>query len=78
MVGAMASVPLPVFVPTTPARSLGREQLADWMRARGVEPWFYDWPAGRGKLVRISAQLYNTEEQFVRLASLLAEALREG
>jgi selenocysteine lyase/cysteine desulfurase len=48
------------------------------MRARGVEPWFYDWPAGRGKLVRVSAQLYNTESQFVRLAGLLAEALREG
>jgi isopenicillin-N epimerase len=78
MLGSMASVPLPVSGPTTPARILGREQLADWMRARGVEPWFYDWPVGRGKLVRVSAQLYNTEGQFVRLASLLAEALREG
>ncbi|MCM3875448.1 MAG: aminotransferase class V-fold PLP-dependent enzyme [Thermoanaerobaculia bacterium] len=78
MLGAMASVPLPVSGPTTPARGLGREALADWMRARGVEPWFYDWPAGRGKLVRVSAQLYNTEEQYVRLAGLLAEALREG
>jgi len=78
MLGAMASVPLPVSGPTTPAQSLGREALADWMRARGVEPWFYDWPAGRGKVVRVSAQLYNTEEQFVRLAGLLAEALREA
>jgi isopenicillin-N epimerase len=78
MLGAMASVPLPVSAPTTPARRLGREELADWMRARGSEPWFYDWPVGRGKLVRVSAQLYNTEGQFVRLAGLLAEALREG
>jgi isopenicillin-N epimerase len=78
MLGAMASVPLPVSGPTTPARSLGREELADWMRARGVEPWFYDWPVGRGKLVRVSAQLYNTEEQFVRLAGLLVEAMREA
>ena len=78
MLGAMASVPLPISGPTTPAQSLGREALADWMRARGVEPWFYDWPTGRGKLVRVSAQLYNTEEQFVRLAGLLAEALRAG
>ena len=78
MIGSMASVALPVSGPTTPARSLGREELADWMRDRGAEPWFYDWPAGRGKLVRVSAQLYNTEGQFVRLASLLAEALREG
>jgi isopenicillin-N epimerase len=78
MLGSMASVPLPVSGPTTPARILGREALADWMRARGVEPWFYDWPPGFGKLVRVSAQLYNTEAQYVRLASLLAEALREG
>jgi len=78
MLGAMASVPLPISGPTTPAQSLGREALADWMRARGVEPWFYDWPAGRGKLVRVSAQLYNTEGQFVKLAGLLAEALREA
>jgi isopenicillin-N epimerase len=76
MLGAMASVPLPVSAPTTLARRLGREELADWMRARGVEAWFYDWPVGRGKLVRVSAQLYNTEGQFVGLGELLAEALR--
>ncbi len=29
-------------------------------------------------LVRLSAQLYNTEDQYVRLAGLLAEALRAG
>jgi isopenicillin-N epimerase len=78
MIGAMASVPLPAAAPGSPARRLGREQLADWMRARGSEPWFYDWPVGRGKLVRVSAQLYNAEEQYVRLAGLLVEALREG
>jgi selenocysteine lyase/cysteine desulfurase len=48
------------------------------MRARGSEPWFYSLPGGAEKLVRVSAQLYNTEAQFVRLAGLLAEALREG
>lgn len=78
MIGAMASVPLPVPAPGSPAARLGREELADWTRTRGVEPWFYDWPPGGGKLVRVSAQLYNTEGQFVRLAGLLAEALREG
>jgi isopenicillin-N epimerase len=81
MIGAMASVLLPAPAPGSPAGRLGREELADWMRARGVESWFYDWPVGGGsggKLVRVSAQLYNTAEQFVRLAGLLAEALREG
>jgi hypothetical protein len=74
----MASVPLPAAAPGAPAARLDREQLADWMRARGTEPWFYDWPVDRGKLVRVSAQLYNIEGQFVRLGGLLAEALREG
>ena len=78
MLGAMASVPLPAAAPGSPAQRLGREELADWMRARGAEPWFYDWPPGEGLLVRVSAQLYNTEGQFVRVAGLLAEALREG
>ncbi len=78
MLGAMASIPLPAAASGSPAARLSREELADWMRARGVEPWFYDWPPGGGKLVRVSAQLYNTEGQFVRLATLLAEALREG
>src|SRR5271169_3749834 len=81
MLGAMASVPLPAPAPGSPAQRLDREELADWMRVRGTEPWFYDWPVGGGsggKLVRVSAQLYNTAGQFVRLASLLAEALRAG
>jgi isopenicillin-N epimerase len=82
MIGAMASVILPAALPGSPAARLDREQLADWMRARGAEPWFYAWPVddgnSGGKLVRVSAQLYNTETQFVRLAGLLAEALLEG
>ena len=78
MLGAMASVLLPAGAPGCPARRLDREGLADWMRARNSEPWFYDWPPSVGKLVRVSAQIYNTEAQFSRLAGLLAEALRAG
>jgi len=81
MIGAMASVILPAVAPGSPAARLDREELAGWMRARGVEPWFFDWPVGGrggGKLVRVSAQLYNYEAQFVRLAGLLGEALSEG
>ena len=48
------------------------------MRARGVESWFHPSPSDGAMLVRLSAQLYNTEEQYARLASLIAEALREG
>ena len=78
MVGSMAAVILPKAAPGSAAARLDREQLADWTRARGVEPWFFAWPPpDGGKLVRVSAQLYNSELEYVRLASLLAEALRE-
>jgi isopenicillin-N epimerase len=77
MIGSMAAVILPAAPAGSPAARLDREQLADWMRARSSEPWFFPWPpSGPGKLVRVSAQIYNTEEQYVRLAALLAEARR--
>ena len=70
------------FLPTpskeSPLFGLDREQLSDWLRARGVESWFPPSPSDGAMLVRLSAQLYNTEDEFVRLAGLLAEALRAG
>jgi isopenicillin-N epimerase len=78
MLGAMAAVPLPAPSKSSSALGLDREQLSNWIRARGVESWFHPSPSDGAMLVRLSAQLYNTEEQYVRLASLLAEALREG
>ena len=44
-------------------------------RERGVETWLYPWPCTGGKLIRVSAQLYNSREEYVRLAVLLREAL---
>ncbi len=76
MVGSMASVPLPALEPGCVAGRLGHEELASWIRARGVEAWFYPWPSPGGKVVRVSAQLYNIESQFVRLVDLLGEAMR--
>ena len=46
-----------------------------WFRQRGVETWLYPWPCAGGKLIRISAQLYNELPDFRRLAILLREAL---
>jgi isopenicillin-N epimerase len=76
MVGAMASVPLPALAPGCVAGRLGHEELASWTRTRGVEAWFYPWSAPGGKVVRVSAYLYNIESQFVRLVDLLGEAMR--
>jgi isopenicillin-N epimerase len=78
MVGAMASIPLPAPAAGSPAERLDPDGLADWTRERGIESWFCDWAAPGGKLVRVSAQLYNDEEQYGRLASLLVEALGGG
>jgi isopenicillin-N epimerase len=78
MVGAMASFVLPAAAPGSPASGLDREQLGDALRARGVESWFHPVPSGGAMLVRLSAQLYNDEGQYRRLAGLLAEALGAG
>jgi isopenicillin-N epimerase len=78
MIGSLASVPLPAGPPDAPARRLGTDALAAWFRERGVEAWFFPWPCPGGKLVRASAQLYNSEAQYRRLATLLEEALADA
>ncbi len=75
MVGSIASVPLPAPAPGSPAERLSHEGLMNRFRERGVEAWLYPWPCAGGKLIRVSAQLYNAREEYVRLAALLAEAL---
>ena len=73
MVGSIAAVPLPTPAPGSPAARLDSDGLCAWIRERGVRTWTYAHPV---PLVRISAQLYNSLDQFRQLAGLLAEALR--
>jgi isopenicillin-N epimerase len=73
LIGSLASVPLPQAREGSPAAGLDFERLALWTRERGVESWFFPWAGGT--LVRASAQVYNDEAQYVRLAALLREAL---
>lgn len=75
MVGSMASIPLPTPAPGSAADRLSHEGLANWFRVRGVETWLYPWRCEGGKLIRVSAQLYNSRGEYVRLAELLREAL---
>jgi len=72
MLGSMASVPLPPALPGSPAAALDSNGLHDWFRARGVETWLHSQPL---PVLRISAQLYNSIDQFQQLALLLAQAL---
>ncbi len=74
LIGSLASVLLPAPAAGAPAATLDHDQLATWTRARGVESWFYPWPGPGGRLVRASAQVYNHEAQYERLAGLLREA----
>jgi len=76
MIGALASVPLPRAAVGAPAERLDHDALAAWFRERGTETWFSPGAGPGGRVVRASAQLYNDEEQYRRLATLLGEALR--
>lgn len=75
MVGAMASVPLPRAAAGSVVARLGSEGLHHWLRERNVEAYLHDQPL---PLLRVSAQLYNSIDQYQRLAQLLGEALRGG
>jgi isopenicillin-N epimerase len=72
MIGSMASIPLPVAAPGSPAAGLTTKGIHDWFRARGIETWLSPHPV---PLLRISAQLYNDIGQFGQLAAHLAECL---
>ena len=78
MLGSIASVLLPAAEPGSPVARLDQDQLAAWTRERGIESWFFPWDCAGRKVVRVSAQIYNHEDQYARLASLLREALRGG
>jgi isopenicillin-N epimerase len=73
MIGSMFSLPLPPAAAQAPGAQLDCDALHAWFRERNVEAWFHPHPR---PLLRLSAQLYNTFEQFEQYARLLQEALR--
>jgi isopenicillin-N epimerase len=81
MLGSLAAIPLPPAAPGSPAAAnvgaslLDQAGLARWLRERGVEPIVFSWPRPGNIVLRVSAQLYNDEAQYRRLAALLREAL---
>ncbi len=77
MLGSLASVPLPAFAPGAATSALDHEALNELLyERRRIESWFWPWPCPGGKVVRISAQLYNTEAQFEGLAAAVWDLLR--
>jgi len=77
-IGSMASVPLPdARENERGAPPLYIDLLQDHLLARhGIEVPVVSWPGFPKRLLRISAQLYNSREQWELLAGALREALR--
>ena len=76
LVGAMAAVPLPPADEVCDAFHTSPLQMA--LAQQGFEVPVVSWPAAPHRLLRISAQLYNHEAQYARLATVLGRVLGRG
>src|SRR5439155_6523030 len=74
-IGSLASIPIPDAAPNGPPASLlYSDPLQDQLRTEfGIEVPIIPWPAPPKRLLRISAQVYNSLPQY----ELLAEALKK-
>jgi len=78
MIGALASVPLPDG-PTSASATPGQDTLQRVLREdHGIEVPIVAWPRAPRRLLRVSAQLYNTADDFARLATVLKRFRDEG
>ena len=77
-IGALAAVPIPAAAPKDLARLPFNEYpLQDALREKHrIEVPLISWPAPPRRLVRISAQVYNSLPQYEFLARALAQELR--
>jgi isopenicillin-N epimerase len=75
MIGSLAALPLPGA--PGPASPVGESDplQAEIYREHRIETVVYGWPALGRRLLRVSAQLYNSLDQYRRLASVLAPEL---
>jgi isopenicillin-N epimerase len=77
MIGSLAAVPIADGSPAPPTSGLYCDPLQDALREdAGIEVPILPWPAPPRRLVRISAALYDTAEDYERLARALATLLR--
>lgn len=78
-IGSLAAIPLPDAGPLAlPRLPLNEYPLQDALRERHkIEVPIISWPAPPKRLLRISAQLYNSLPQFERLAAALHEELNK-
>ncbi len=77
MIGSLAAVPLPDMASADISRiSNGLDPLRDrLLREHDIEVPVFPWPAPPKRLLRISAQLYNSLPQYEKLAAVLRNIL---
>jgi isopenicillin-N epimerase len=76
MIATLAALPLPDGSPEPATSPLYTDPLQDDLLERySIEVPIVPWPAPPRRLLRISAQLYNHEAQYERLAAALSELL---
>lgn len=76
MTGSMAALPLPDGFPPPPDDAYPIDPLEAELRGRfGIAVPIIPWPAPPKRLVRVSAQLYNSPPDYHRLAGALTDAL---
>ena len=79
LLGSLASVPLPPGPDSVARPRSGSDPLQRALRESfAIEVPVITWPAPPQRLLRVSAQLYNTEDQFERLAHALTASLASG
>jgi isopenicillin-N epimerase len=75
MIGSLATVPLPPG-PATELPTLAVDPIMEILFERyRIEVLASVWPKPPGRVLRVSAQIYNEEPQYVRLAAALKEIL---
>jgi isopenicillin-N epimerase len=76
MLGSLASVPLPDLAAGTPLPEHGHDPLNDLLeREYGIVAPVIFWPSPPRRLLRVSAQAYNTLDQYHRLAEILPQVI---
>ena len=77
LIGSLASMPIPDTTDLTPSKNpLYLDPLQDRLLAEfGIEVPIIPWPAPPKRLLRISAQLYNSLPQYERMAEALKKLL---
>ncbi|MFQ5718789.1 MAG: aminotransferase class V-fold PLP-dependent enzyme [Acidobacteriota bacterium] len=76
MIGALAAVPLPAGTDSSRAAAFAMDPLQEvLMNRHRIEVPVFVWPAPPHRLLRISAQIYNHDDEYRLLAGTLRELL---